>query len=241
MYQIIDKSGQTFGPAPIETLRQWAIERRLTPEMTVIDQDTGQQGEASAMLLGMAVFLDPLPPDPAPAPAAPHRPPQAVSYAYKGSNEPGQPPMLQTRLVAFFIDFMFGMSLYLTLHLGLWFFLLPRVDLSNASFLSYIDYMIMPIVMLYFLCRDSFFPGQSIGKRIANLKVVTTNGRKWTPGLTLQRNVMAVPILFLSTPGIWYVALPLLILGFLAECFAVMTQGKRFGDGLAFTTVVNAS
>src|SRR4051812_8787213 len=109
MYQVIDSSGQTFGPAPVETLKQWAIERRLTPDMTVVDETTGQRGLASDMLVGLGVFIDPIPPS---EPAQHTGPVQPISYAYKGSTESGEPPTLQTRFVAFFIDFLLGMMVY---------------------------------------------------------------------------------------------------------------------------------
>jgi uncharacterized RDD family membrane protein YckC len=238
MYQVIDPSGETFGPAPVDVLRQWAVERRLTPEMTLVDEATGQRGLAGDMLLGKGIFLDPLPPDPTrpQVTAVVH----TAGYAYRGSSEPGRAPFLQTRAVAFFIDSMFAMTLYFTLHYGLWALLLSRIDYTNWGIFSYVDYLFIPVVLLFFLLRDCLFPGQSIGKRIAGLKVVTTSGKPLTPKQSVLRNIVAVPMFFLPMPYIAFVALGLLIVGFCAECFAVMTLGRRYGDGLALTAVVNS-
>lgn len=254
MYQIIDRAGQTFGPAPVDILKQWAIERRLTPDMTVVDQTTGKSGLASDMLLGTGVFLDPIPPgaDPQPAQTPPHvdpilqdpdpavQPIQAVTYVHKGSTKPGQAPTLQARAVAFFIDLIFGLMVYVGLYAAIWNFLFVRFETITWGARLGFDYFGIPLTMAFFLFRDAFFSNQSIGKRIANLKVVTTNGKALTPTHSIIRNIVAVPLLFLPIPGVTYVAMVLLILGALGECFMVLTIGKRFGDGLAFTTVVNA-
>ncbi|HWA84498.1 MAG TPA: RDD family protein [Fimbriimonadaceae bacterium] len=233
MYQVLDRSGQTFGPAPVDVLRQWAFEHRLTPDLIVIDTATGQQGLAGDMLRGMGVFIDPLPPDPDPAVVQP------VGYTYQGSTAPGQPPMLQTRAVAFFIDFLIGMLVYQTLH-GLFEMLFVRFQTSGWGILDYLDYLFIPASALYFLFRDAFFPGQSIGKRIAGLKVVTATGNPPAPLASVKRNLWATPILFLAMPGLGYLALALILLAFPIDSFLVLTQGKRFGDTLAGTTVVNS-
>lgn len=232
MYLVVDTSGQSFGPAPIETLRQWAIERRLTPDMTVIDQTTGSQGLAADMLLGMAVFLDPIPPE------EPSTPIQPVSYAFKGSDDPGQPPTLHSRASAFFIDFLFGMMVYGALH-ALFGMLFVRFEYTAWSIFGYLDYLFIPMVAIYFVLRDAVFPSQSIGKRIARLKVVTSKGKPISAIHSILRNITAAPIALLPFAFLNYLAIVLLIVGFIAECFMVMTQGRRIGDHLAHTTVVN--
>ena len=233
MYQVIDHSGQTFGPAPIETLKAWAVERRLTPDMIVVDQATGKQGVAADMLLGMGVFLDPIP-----APSEPAIQVPQISYSYKGSTEPGKPPMLQTRGVAFLIDFILGMSFYAAMH-NVLVMLFDQFNTTSWSFINYTDYLIVPIVGIYFLARDFFFPGQSVGKRIAKLKVVSTNGRPLSVTQSALRNITAAPIVLLAIPYVAYVAMPVVLLCVIGDGFMVMLQGKRIGDTLAFTSVVN--
>ncbi|HVT10661.1 MAG TPA: RDD family protein [Fimbriimonadaceae bacterium] len=232
MYQVVDRSGQTFGPAPVDVLRHWAFEHRLTPDLIVIDTATGQQGLAGDMLRGMGVFIDPLPPDPDPVVVPP------VSYAFQGSTASGQPPVLQTRAVAFFIDFLIGVLVYQALH-GLFAMLFVRFQTAGWGILDYMDYLFIPASACYFLFRDVFFPGQSIGKRIAGLKVVCHNGKPLTPMRSLQRNLWATPIFFLAMPGLGYLALAAALLAFPIDSFLVLTQGKRFGDTLAGTIVVN--
>ncbi len=235
MYRVIDKAGNAFGPATLETLRQWAIDRRLTPDMTVVDQTTGQQGEAAEMLLGLAVFLDPIPPDTQHGPTI-----QPVSYAYKGSTEPGEPPMLQTRAAAYFIDVILAVMVYMALRYGLWDLLLPRSNYAAWTLYGYIDYFCVPATALLLVLRDAVFPGQSIGKRIAGLKVVATNAAPPTPVHSIIRNVSAAPLALIPLPWIGYVGLVALLGWFGVDCFLVMTQGKRLADRFAFTTVVNA-
>jgi uncharacterized RDD family membrane protein YckC len=252
MYQVIDQTGQAFGPVALETLRQWAAENRLTPEMTLVDHATGQQGNAGEMLATLGVFgahaPGPIaPPAPTATPGAYTRPVeqpqpinvQPVSYAYQGSSESGAPPMLQTRAVAFFIDFLLGMALY-SVSTFLPALLLVRFDTSAWGIWNYIGYVWIPILMIYFLVRDCLFPAQSIGKRIARLKVVSTTGAQVGAVQSVTRNIAALPLFLLPIPYIGpYVALPILILLFIGECFMVMTQGRRFGDTLAHTVVVN--
>jgi uncharacterized RDD family membrane protein YckC len=96
------------------------------------------------------------------------------------------------------------------------------------------------VVTIYFLVRDALLPGQSLGKRIAGLKVVSTKGQSPTVTHSILRNISAAPLVLLPM-AVWlnYTAITLLAVLFIGECFMVMTQGKRFGDTLAFTSVVN--
>jgi uncharacterized RDD family membrane protein YckC len=236
MYQIIDQSGQKFGPASLDILRQWANERRLTPDMIVIDEATGQQGLAGDMLVGMGVFIDPVPPS-SDDPVVTNTPP--AGYAVQGGNEPGGLPTLQNRAAAFFVDLVLGTSFYLTLRFGLTFLLLPKVDTTQMSILLYVDYLFIPATGLYFLFRDAIYTDQSVGKRLSRIKVATTNGKKITPMHSALRNISAAPMIFLPIPFVGYLALAMLVLGGLAEAFMVLTQGKRIGDGIAMTKVVN--
>lgn len=236
MYQVIDQTGQAFGPASLDLLRQWAAERRLTPDMIVVDQTTGMQGLAGDMLVGKGVFIDPIPPS-EDEPVMSMPPPQA--YAVQGGTDPGGLPTLQNRAAAFFLDMILGTSFYLTLRFGLTFILLPSVDTTRFSLLLYVDYLFIPATGLYFLFRDAIYNDQSIGKRLSKIRIETTNGKKITPMHSALRNIAAAPMILLPIPYLGYLALALLILAGMVEAFMVLTQGKRFGDGLAMTKVVN--
>ena len=60
MFQVVDRTGQVHGPVPVDTLRNWASEGRLTPDMTVINPATGQQGPAGQLLAETNVFAGPI-------------------------------------------------------------------------------------------------------------------------------------------------------------------------------------
>lgn len=236
MYQVIDSSGQAFGPASLELLRQWAAESRLTPEMVVVDLETARQGQAREMLAGLVVFVNTAPVDP---PVTPAEPAQVPSYSYQGNDEPGHSPTLRNRAAAFLIDLLLGTSLYLALRFGLVYLLLPRAETGSWTMLGYVDYLFIPLTAAYFLLRDSIYPAQSIGKRISRIKVLSTNGKPLTPMQSALRNIAAAPMILLPIPILGYLALSVLILAAFGEILMVMTQGKRFGDTLANTKVVN--
>ena len=62
MYQIISMDGQVYGPVDVPTLKEWAANRRLTPQMTAIDPITGVQLPAGQMFADLDVFPQRVPP-----------------------------------------------------------------------------------------------------------------------------------------------------------------------------------
>ncbi len=235
MYQVIDSAGNSYGSISIETLRQWVAENRLTPDMTIVDEASGARGPAGQLLAGKGIFPDAAPPMQARSAPAP------VSYSYKGSTEPGMPPMLQTRAVAFFIDFMLGLMVYEVVQVLINILFAGIRSYETWTFWSYFGYFTPALVTLFFLLRDAFLPnGQSIGKRIAGLRVQSA-GAPINAMHSILRNIVALPLFMLPIPyvGAWF-ALPVTVLLFLADAFMVMTSGKRLGDAIAHTQVVNA-
>jgi uncharacterized RDD family membrane protein YckC len=250
MYQVVDSSGQIFGPVPLETLRQWAAENRITPQTVLIDQSTGAQAPAWQMLSGLGVFPEAAPIPPAAAPQPGHAAPrpempaaqvQPISYAYKGSTEPGMPPLLMTRFVAFLIDYLFALMVY-SIFDNTFSILMQRIDDAGSwAFWGYLRYFYPAVMMAFLLVRDALFPGgQSVGKRIARIKVQSTLGQPVTIVHSVIRNFSAIPLCLVTIKyvGAW-VGFPLTMLLILIEAFMVLTTGQRLGDKVAHTTVVN--
>lgn len=116
-------------------------------------------------------------------------------------------PFLRTRLAAWLID------LLMVLGVGVWFDGLGWVA-SGA----------------YWLCRDSLFGGQSIGKRIMGLRVVSDTDRRCDLKASVIRNVLWV------VPGLN------LLMG-LASLLIVTNdpRARHWGDRLADTRVVRVT
>jgi uncharacterized RDD family membrane protein YckC len=283
MFQVVDRTGQVHGPVPVETLRNWASEGRLTPDMTVINPATGQQGPAGQMLAGTLVFPAQAggPPGPAaqgPAPQAPYQAPAqpqqpqpvaqpqpvqqayqnaqnfvqgqipqgnfqqpAAQYGFQGSEAAGAIPKIGPRATAFLVDFLLGMGISGVftsfLSLLLWDYAARGFNLGWTGYLSYIS---APLVALFFLCKDSFLSGQSVGKRIARIKVIGPTGQPCTLMQSAMRNIWALPMVLLPIPYVGgFVVMPIVVIFLLVETFMVLTTGKHVMDGPARTLVVN--
>lgn len=87
-YYVIAHDGQQYGPASVDTLKDWAAQGRLAPTTTLKDASTGQTLQAAQV---PGLFAAPQPGAPSPAPAAP------VPSAYDPVLAPGyqQPPQPQ--------------------------------------------------------------------------------------------------------------------------------------------------
>ena len=82
----------------------------------------------------------------------------------------------------------------------------------------------------YWLCRDGLFQGQSIGKRLVGLRVVTGKGRgRCTVRLSAIRNVL------------WIIPFVNVLMGLTGlYLLARDPAGRHWGDRLADTRVVSA-
>lgn len=98
----------------------------------------------------------------------------------------------------------------------------------------------------YILLGDGFFNGQSLGKRLVNLKVVVMKGdelRKCSFAASIIRNAVLIVVLFSSIPIIgWFIFFPLGILVLAIETYFTYSDenGRRIGDVLAGTNVVSS-
>lgn len=260
MFQVVDRTGQVHGPVSADVLRNWASEGRLTPDMTVINTTTGQQGPAGQLLAGANVFAAPTAQPYAPQPATPYSPPQSGAqgfvqsqipqgsfaqpqqqYGFQGSEASGSIPKIGPRATAFLVDFLLGLGVGGS---TIAFLSLVLADYAARSFnlgwTGYFNYISGPLVAFFFLFRDSFLTGQSVGKRIARIKVINAQGMPCNMFQSALRNLWAVPIFFLPIPYVGgFVMMPIFVLFFLVEIFMVLTTGKHVMDAVAKTLVVN--
>jgi uncharacterized RDD family membrane protein YckC len=233
MFQVIDRAGQTHGPVSIDVLRQWVAENRLTPDMTLVDPATGQSGPAGTTFAHLGLF----PPAPAGGPAPVAQFPGAnPQFGFQGSEESGKMPKFGLRFVGFFIDLVIGtgtIGLFETWKAFLF-------SAFNVSWMNYANYALGTLAALFFITRDSWFKGQSIGKRIAKSKVVDSMGQKATMLQSAMRNAPFAFLIFVTIPYVGpYFAVWVFLIAMVADLFLVLTTGKRLGDSLARTSVVN--
>lgn len=273
MFQVVDRTGAVHGPVSVDVLRNWASEGRLTPDMTVIDTATGQQGPAGQLLANTQVFSNMPAPAPAAAPVQPVQPqpmqpqpqqqfaqpqqqqgfvagqiPQGnfaqpqQQYGFQGSFAAGQIPKLGPRSAGFLVDFIFGAAIFgmfdSWFHVLAW-DLLQRYP-TTFGWVNYFDYISPTLGALFFLTRDAFFPGQSIGKRIARTKVIGPSGQPCTLVQSIVRNLGFAPLILIPIPYVGgFVIFPIVVLFLIGDTVSVMTTGKRLLDGVAKTLVVN--
>lgn len=105
---------------------------------------------------------------------------------------------------------------------GFPFSFLLQIKVIDEKYLDSILLLVTPL--LYFvlmLFKDSFCKNASFGKKILGLKVVRTNGKKFTIITSFLRNIV-IPILF-----------PF-------EIYYLFAYNRRLGDRLANTEVQNA-
>ena len=133
------------------------------------------------------------------------------------------------RLGAFVIDI-----------LALIILMIPIAIFGVIPFLGWIIVLLgIPVVAVtYHLLRD--IKGQSLGKYLLGLKVVSKNGGEAPNSSRVVRNILfAIPAVFMIVPLIGHFIGALL--GFvivITESIMLLTNGERLGDRFANTTVI---
>jgi len=131
---------------------------------------------------------------------------------------------ISKRVIAFFID----IAVYVVIWVLLFFWL--RLG----------DYLTGLVAGLYIVFRDGLFNGQSIGKKLMQLRVVSLNsGESSDFTVSARRNIILyVPSIFRFAPFLGGI-LGLLIVAF--ELYFIFTDsfGRRWGDRFAETQVVD--
>ena len=130
----------------------------------------------------------------------------------------------------------------------------PKADVMTRFLAALIDgvlsgaiSMIIPVVgaiisTAYLLIKDGLFEGQSLGKKLMKLQVITTSGEKADFATSARRNVIfAIPSIIMIIPILGWVIAPILALIILIiEVLKVVNepQGRRLGDNWAGTQVI---
>lgn len=124
-------------------------------------------------------------------------------------------------------------------------FIAKAIDLLIFGFLSEIFYPFGFLSgILYILIADGFFDGQSIGKRVIGLKVITIPDEKRIEfkESIIRNSFLALSLLFSLIPFVGYFLLftvGLFIFGVEIYFIVKSPEGERLGDRFAFTRVID--
>lgn len=132
----------------------------------------------------------------------------------------------------------------------------PKVETGSRIIAALIDSVasyvvgIVPVLgailgVVYMLLRDGFFEGQSLGKKIMKLQVVTEDGTKADFAVSARRNaIFAIPLAIMIIPVLGLIIAPVLSLVItIIELMKVLNEpkGRRIGDTWAGTQVIKFS
>jgi uncharacterized RDD family membrane protein YckC len=162
---------------------------------------------------------------PAQQPQATYQPPAPMMQVQNNAqaNYPGGDFLLGPRIGALLIDALCAVPL-------VWMAVIPFIGIIGA-----------PLLCAYWVSRDAFFGGQSIGKKALGLKVIKPDGSPFVWADSIKRNVIYFGYLVLMIPwlGLFlnlFINVPLGIV----ELVMVLTGGQRIGDRQGGTFVVRA-
>ncbi len=115
------------------------------------------------------------------------------------------------------------------------------IPLTFIAVIPFLGILGAPLLAAYWVSRDSFFGGQSIGKKVVGLKVIKPDGSPFTWADSVKRNIIYFALLVLMIPiyGLVFNGLLSGPLG-IAELVMVLTGGQRIGDRMGNTYVVRA-
>jgi uncharacterized RDD family membrane protein YckC len=96
-----------------------------------------------------------------------------------------------------------------------------------------------PLLCLYLVSRDALLGGQSVGKRVAGVRVIRSDGMQFTWSDSIKRNIIYFIPVFLMIPWIGHIATGVLSVPFgLIELILIISGGQRIGDRIGNTYVV---
>ncbi len=150
------------------------------------------------------------------------------------------------RIIAVILDFILAAIIFIPFYVILGLIPVVGILFKLLGIVIYLGYIGL---------RDALpindLQGASLGKKIMGIKAIQANGANCTYELSFKRNLpfvtpAGVSMIFGLIPAIGWIIAPIVsLLGFVVVCvelYKVMTdaQGKRIGDLLADTTVVDA-
>lgn len=145
------------------------------------------------------------------------------------------------RLLAWFLDLVI-ICLYYYLTIAL---LLPLFNIHPEAGNSAMLLIVIIPVFLYFPLSEIFGNGQTLGKRLAGIQVVDTNGEvpatsqyliRWMLSLG-NLTIYSMPLLFLVAP--FTIIFAMIIYGPDALCMIITRNSQRIGDLAAGTIVID--
>jgi len=113
---------------------------------------------------------------------------------------------------------------------------IPLIIMAVIPFIGIIG---APLLVLYWISRDALMGGQSVGKRVAGLKVIKADGSPFTWSDSVKRNIVYFGFLLLMIPfyGWFFSGLINGPLG-LVELIMIISGGRRIGDRMGTETYV---
>ncbi|MFL6375624.1 MAG: RDD family protein [Pyrinomonadaceae bacterium] len=232
------KDSQNVGPMPDQSVIEGLRVGRFVPS------DLGcRVGESRWEELSILFPLEGQRSDPWQQPgrvtaSAYEQPRPQPSYQPSGYQQPAPMMQVQPSAQASYPggDFLLGPRLGALLIDGLC--AIPLTFLAVIPFLGIIG---APILCAYWVSRDAFFGGQSIGKKVVGLKVIKPDGSPFLWADSVKRNIIYFALLVLMIPlyGLAFNGFLSGPLG-LVELIMVVTGGQRIGDRMGGTYVVRA-
>lgn len=121
-------------------------------------------------------------------------------------------------------------------------FLAALVDGVLAGVVGFIPVVGAIIGAVYMLFKDGLFEGQSLGKKVLKLQVVTLDNEKADFVISAKRNaIFALPLAIMIIPILGWLVAPFIALAILiVEVIKIVNDSKgcRFGDEWAKTQVI---
>ncbi len=145
------------------------------------------------------------------------------------------------RFLAWFIDFAIICIYYYVMLL----FAYPKSGRSENMDTAANIFLIVIPVMFYQLCFEIFFNGQTLGKKVAGIKVIDKEGREPTVSQYVLRWILSlgnllmyiVPYILLWIPAFLFVFIIFYLPDFL--CILISPKSQRIGDLAAGTVVID--
>lgn len=147
------------------------------------------------------------------------------------------------RLLAWFVDITIICIYYVLVML----FIFPMFGINEGVGTAAVLFMVVIPVLLYQLLFELMMNGQTLGKKLAGIKVIDTQGREPTWGQYIIRWILCIGNLFIFIIPYFILSNPFLMLVFmivyLPDFLSVIisAKGQRLGDFAAGTVVIDSN